>query len=110
LALWIPGISKGATIAYVVLYGLSSGAYVSLIGGLVAQISVPQEIGYRTGLIFLAAAVPGLATNPIAGAILTNTGSWASVKVFSGVLIIVGTTLVLYTRVAKVGWKLTTVF
>jgi hypothetical protein len=48
--------------------------------------------------------------NPIAGAILAHTGSWGDVKTFCGVLLIVGTTMVMGTRVAHVGWKLTAVF
>ena len=62
LALWIPGNGQGATIAYSVVFGFFSGAYLSLIGGLVAQISVPSEIGYRTGLVFLVSSIPVLTT------------------------------------------------
>ena len=82
LDLWIPAIGQGATIAYAVLVGYLSGAYFSLIGALVAQISAPHEIGHRTGLVFLATSIPGLTTNPIAGAILAHTGSWSDVKIF----------------------------
>jgi MFS family permease len=83
---------------------------VSLIAALIAQISAPREIGYRSGLVFLAASIPGLTGNPIAGAILAHTGSWVDVKFFCGVLLIAGTTVVMGTRVAHVGWKLTAVF
>ncbi|KAE9363191.1 MFS general substrate transporter [Stipitochalara longipes BDJ] len=110
LTLWIAGNGQGATIAYAVLFGFFSGAYVSLIGGVVAQISAPREIGYRTGLVFLVASIPSLTSNPIAGAILAQTGSWVNVKVFSGVFILAGTTLVMGTRIAHAGWKLTAVF
>jgi MFS family permease len=110
LALWIPANWQEATIAYAVLVGCFSGAYVYVIGALVAQISAPREIRYRTGLVFLASSVSGLTTNPIAGAILAHTGSWGDVKIFCGVLLIVGTTMVMGTRVAHVGWKLTAVF
>ncbi len=110
LALWIPSTSQAGTIAYAALFGFFSGAYVSLIGALVAQISPLPEIGFRTGITFLVAALPGLVTAPIAGAILDNTGSWASVKIFSGVFIIAGTTVMLGCRVVHVGWKPTAKF
>ncbi|KAF4458508.1 major facilitator superfamily transporter, partial [Fusarium albosuccineum] len=64
LALWIPDVSDPALIAFAVLFGFCSGAYVSLIAPLVMQISPMSEIGLRTGLIFFAASFPGLTTNP----------------------------------------------
>ncbi|CAI4215868.1 unnamed protein product [Parascedosporium putredinis] len=53
LALWIPCNTQEGIIAFSALYGFSSGAYVSLIGPLIAQISPLPEIGFRTGIIFL---------------------------------------------------------
>lgn len=76
LALWIPAKGNGATIAFAALFGFASGAYVSLIAALVAQVSPPREIGFRTGLVFLISALPGLTADPIAGAIIAHTGSW----------------------------------
>ncbi|KAH7020744.1 putative MFS transporter [Microdochium trichocladiopsis] len=118
LALWIPTSSTtaaatrdGIIIAFSVLFGFFSGAYVSLLGALVAAISPPREIGFRTGLVFLVAAVPGLVTNPIAGAILSSSsgsggGSFVGVKVFAGVLILAGTLCVSTSRGIATSWKL----
>ncbi|KAH8896776.1 MFS general substrate transporter [Thozetella sp. PMI_491] len=105
LALWIPGTSQEATIAFAVLFGFFSGAYVSLIGALVAQISPLPEIGIRTGLLFFMCAAPGLVTSPIAGALLANSGNWADLKVFAGVFILVGTTVIFGCRISHVGLK-----
>jgi MFS family permease len=110
LAFWIPAQSQDAIIAVSVLVGCFSGAYISLVGALVAQISPLPEIGYRTGLVFLFAALPSLATNPIAGVILSSTGSWIYLMVFSGIFTLVGTTVVWTTRIMHVGWKLSAVF
>ncbi|KAJ9142398.1 MFS general substrate transporter [Pleurostoma richardsiae] len=110
LALWIPGTSNGATVAFAILFGFFSGAYVSLIAALVAHISPLPEIGFRTGLVFLFASLPGLTTDPIAGAIIDHTGSWVGLKVFAGGLCLVGTTFIVATRVSHVGWNLTAVF
>ncbi|KAH9217959.1 major facilitator superfamily transporter [Leptodontidium sp. 2 PMI_412] len=107
LALWLPsGRNDGAHIAYAVLYGFFSGAYVSLIAGLVAQVSPMKEIGFRTGIVFFVNSIGALTTSPIAGAILEKeNGGWTGVKVFSGVFCIAGTAFVFAARVYKVGWK-----
>ncbi|CAK7204205.1 hypothetical protein SEUCBS139899_006959 [Sporothrix eucalyptigena] len=110
LALWIPGTSKSATIAFAALFGFFSGAYISLIASLVAQVSPHKEMGYRTGMVFLVASIPGLVTSPIAGAILANGDNWVGVKVFAGVLLLVGSTITLAARVKYAGFSPKTVF
>ncbi|KAM3508001.1 hypothetical protein MY11210_006923 [Beauveria gryllotalpidicola] len=110
LALWIPSSSTGGIIAFAILFGFCSGAYVSLIGPLVAQISPLKEIGFRTGNVFFVSSIGGLVTNPISGAILGNDKSWVGVKVFAGVFCLLGTVLVLFSRARRVGWKLGVVF
>lgn len=108
LALWIPGTSNAAVIAFAVIFGFTSGAYASLIANLIVKISPNfKVIGYRTGLAFLFGSIGGLTTNPIAGAILQNSnGSYVGMKVFSGVFILAGTTLVFAARLQKTGLKL----
>lgn len=110
LALWIPGTSKSATIAFAALFGFFSGAYVSLIASLVAQVSPHKEMGYRTGMVFLVASIPGLVTSPIAGAILAHNDNWVGVKVFAGVLLLVGSTVIVFSRVKYAGFNPRTVF
>ncbi|KAG5946942.1 hypothetical protein E4U53_006503 [Claviceps sorghi] len=91
LALWIPSSSTGGIMAFAALFGYCSGAYISLIAPLVAQISPLSEIGFRTGTIFLVASISGLVTNPISGAILGDDKNWVGVKVFAGILCLAGT-------------------
>ncbi|WDK22564.1 major facilitator superfamily transporter [Colletotrichum graminicola] len=110
LALWIPAKTDGAIIAFAVLFGFCSGAYVSLIAPLIAQISPIQEIGFRTGIAFLANAIAGLTTNPINGAILSGSGGWVGIKIFSGVFCLAGTAFILAARVRRTGWKLMAAF
>lgn len=88
------------------LFGFFSGAYVSLLGALVAAVSAPREIGYRTGVLFLVAAVPGLVTNPIGGAILSSGGGFVGMKVYAGVMMLAGSVLVAGSRGVATGWKL----
>lgn len=106
LALWLPDTSDPALIAFAVLFGFFSGAYVSLITPLVMQISPMKELGFRTGIVLSVAAISGLTTNPINGAIIDSASSWTGLKVFSGVLCLVGTTFVLVARIRETGWKM----
>ncbi|KAF5004924.1 hypothetical protein FDECE_8595 [Fusarium decemcellulare] len=106
LALWIPASNSAAIVAFAVLFGFSSGAYVSLLAPLVAQISPPAEIGFRSGLVFSAESVGGLTTNPISGAIREGPLGWQGTKIFAGVLGVVGTTFILAARIHRTGFNL----
>ena len=110
LALWIPASGNAAIITFAILFGFFSGAYVSLIPALVAQISPPKEIGFRTGLVFLLSSFGGLTTGPIAGAILANHGGWLGLKVFAGAFCLAGTTFVLAARFYFTGPKFSVAF
>ncbi|KAH8676150.1 major facilitator superfamily domain-containing protein [Xylariales sp. PMI_506] len=105
LALWLPDISNAGLLAFVILFGFFSGAYVSLVTPLIVQVSPLAEIGFRTGITFMFCAFSGLITNPINGAILDDNGGWTGVKIFSGVCFLVGTTFVLFARGRRTGWK-----
>lgn len=107
LALWLPDPSSDAAlIAFAVLFGFFSGAYVSLITPLVMAISPMPQLGYRTGVVLFVSAIGGLTTNPITGAILDSSGGWVGLKIFSGVFCIVGTSFVLVARFRETGLKL----
>ncbi|KAK2052696.1 MFS general substrate transporter [Colletotrichum caudatum] len=105
LALWIPSNADGAIIAFAVLFGFCSGAYNSQVAPLVAQVSPMQEIGFRTGIVFLANDID-LTTNPTNGAILGDGNDWTGVKVFSGFFCLAGTTFIFAARIRRTGWKL----
>ncbi|KAL4945678.1 hypothetical protein BDV06DRAFT_184235 [Aspergillus oleicola] len=105
LALWLPSSSTASLIAFSILFGFFSGAYVSLLTPLVMQISPMSELGFRTGILFLATAVGGLTTNPINGAIVDGDGGWDGLKIFSGLMALLGTSFVLVARVRGTGWR-----
>ena len=92
------------------MFGFFSGAYVSLIGALVAQVSPLPEIGFRMGIVFLMASVPGLVSSPIAGAILAGSGGWTGLKAFAGSFIVGGTVLMMLARMVYTKFKLWTIF
>lgn len=110
LALWIPCNTTGGLIAFAALFGFSSGAYVSLIAPLVAQVSPLPEIGVRTGLVLFICALPGLTTNPINGEILAGSSGLTGIKIFAGVFCLAGTICIVAARVHKVGWGFKAVF
>lgn len=107
LALWIPVNNTAGIIAFAALFGFCSGAYVSLIAPLVAQISPMQEIGFRTGIVFFISSVGGLTTNPINGAIIAGPSGLTGIKIFAGVFCFAGTVFIMAARVHRMGWSLT---
>lgn len=79
----------------------------SLGPALIAQISSPAEIGYRTGIFFFVSSFGGLTTGPIAGAITTHAGGdYLGMKIYSGICCLAGTTFVLAARFYETGPKL----
>ncbi|PYH90151.1 MFS general substrate transporter [Aspergillus ellipticus CBS 707.79] len=95
LAFWIPVTGDAATLVYYALLGLSTGAFFSL---------AVAVIGYWTGVNFFFSSFPALVTNPIAGQILARDGgSYWGVKVYCGIVIIVGALLILGTRLCQTG-------
>ncbi|KFA81136.1 hypothetical protein S40288_01002 [Stachybotrys chartarum IBT 40288] len=110
LALWLPAANDATLVAFAVLFGFFSGAYVTLIAPLVMQISPMAEIGFRTGVILLTSSFAGLTTGPINGSLLDRPGNWDNIKIFSGVFCLVGTTLIFVARIRRTGLKLLVVF
>lgn len=100
----------GGIVAISVLYGLFSGAYVSLISPLFASLaSSISEIGIRLGLAFTVCSVAALAGTPIAGALLTDELLWkrpiafgAACMFFAFILLVCGRMI---TARAKGTWK-----
>ncbi|KIN02991.1 hypothetical protein OIDMADRAFT_195593 [Oidiodendron maius Zn] len=110
IAMWIPASNDSITIAFTVLFGMFSGAYISLMPALIAQLSPIDEIGYRNGISSLAGCVGGLLSTPIAGKILQGHDGLVGMKIFAGTFILAGTTGALVARIARTGFKLNVVF
>ncbi|KAH9985673.1 MFS general substrate transporter [Xylariaceae sp. FL0662B] len=107
LALWIPGKTAGATIAYGAVFGFASGGFISLAPACVAQISDLREIGTRTGVMFLFSALGALTGSPIGGAILARQGgAYLGLQLFSGVAMVMGMCLFALSRWLQVGFKM----
>jgi len=107
LALWLPSRNNAPAIVFCVLYGFSSGAFVSMGPALIAQISPIREIGIRSGTFFLCVAVAGLTGNPIGGALVDkDNGGFLYLQIFCGVAMAVGSILYVASRWVEVGFKL----
>lgn len=57
LALWLPATANAPIIVFSALYGFASGAFISLIPPLTAQISDIREIGVRLGTLWLTVGI-----------------------------------------------------
>lgn len=68
--MWLPARPLSTVIAFVCLYGFTSGIFISVTPAVVAQISPDDRIGARIGAFFTLAAVATLIGTPIAGQLL----------------------------------------
>lgn len=111
LGLWIPGKDDGAIIAFCILYGFGSGAFISLAPAILAQISPLPELGVRQGTCFAFTAIATLVSNPIAGALVPNTSvdPFWKLQVYTGVLMVAGGVMMVVARVLAGGKSLTKV-
>jgi MFS family permease len=107
LALWIPGKSTVAIVLYGVVFGFSSGGFISLQPACIAQISDIREIGTRTGTAFLVQAVGALTGSPIGGALVTAYGgSYLGLQLFCGIIMTASGFFYLAARYVQQGTKL----
>lgn len=105
LGLWLPSTGNVPIILFAALFGISSGAGISLTPALCAKLSPIRDIGVRTGTVFTIAAFAGLTGSPIGGAIISSSGgSFTNAIAFGGIACAIGTMLFVATRIAYAGW------
>ncbi|KAF9471158.1 MFS general substrate transporter [Pholiota conissans] len=79
--------TSGALIVISVLYGLFSGAWLSLAMATLASLSrSPQEVGARTGIALALSSFGILGSSPIQGALLSSHFTWNKPIIFAGTL------------------------
>ena len=109
LALWLPAKANTPLIMFAALYGLGSGAFVSLIPAVIAQISDIREIGLRIGTEFAVLSFAALVSNPIGGALITRDhGKFRYLQIWCGVILLAGSTMYILARASLVGFKIRT--
>jgi MFS family permease len=106
LALWLPSRSNVPIIIFAALSGFSSGAFISLLPALVAQISDIRQIGVRNGSLFAVISVATLAGSPNGGALVTaNHDGFMYLQIFCGMVLIAGSFLFVASRAVQVGFR-----
>ncbi|GAB1217487.1 MFS sugar transporter [Aspergillus terreus] len=104
LALWIPAKGNAAMIVFAALYGFGSGAFVSLLPAMIAQISDMKEIGTRTGVEFAIMSVAALVSNPIGGKLIRYYPmDFTHLQIFCGVVLLGGACFFALARIALAG-------
>jgi MFS family permease len=107
LAIWIPGKSTATTILYGALYGFTSGAYISLIPAIIAQISDLREIGTRSGISLFVGSLGALTGSPIGGAIVgAQHGQYLGLKLWTGLTIATGFIFLILARAVQVKFRI----
>lgn len=94
--------TKGACVAFALLYGFTSGGLISLQSACVAQITKNMRIiGVMIGVMMAVCSVGALTGNPIGGALTSMKVGGVSAWVdFGGVLLLAGTLVLLAARLA----------
>ncbi|MCJ1359063.1 MAG: hypothetical protein MMC33_009063 [Icmadophila ericetorum] len=107
LALWLPATTNAPIIVFAVLYGFGSGAFVSMVPAVIAQISDIRQIGMRTGTLFAIISVGALCGGPIGGAFIdSQDGAFGHLQIFGGVMLLAGAAMFMFARVSLVGWTI----
>lgn len=82
--------SAGSTIVFAIIYGFTSGAFLSLCSPVLATLSRnTSEIGVRIGFGFFVSSFGALVGAPIDGALLGNSFPWYKAIIFSAVTMFV---------------------
>ncbi|KAM7213119.1 Major facilitator superfamily domain containing protein [Rhypophila decipiens] len=106
LGIWIPGKSVAALTVYAVLFGLSSGGFISLLPAVIAQASPDiSQMGLRTGAAFAVASFGSLTGTPIAGAVVSaHGGSYLGLQIFCGCTMLASVLVFVAARGVQVGF------
>ena len=96
---WLRITSTAALCILAVLFGVFSGGVISLMLSTLSHIAPhPREIGTYIGMACGIIAFAGLVGTPITGAMLTHYHAYSQAIIFSGVMALVGSSLILVSR------------
>lgn len=110
LAVWVPVKSTAGILVFIIIFGFSSGGFISLGPTLIAQISDISKIGTRVGTSYAIMAFGALTGSPIAGAIVSSQGGkYIGLQLFCGCTMLASAAVFVVARYSLVGFKLTKV-
>ncbi|KAF5546003.1 monocarboxylate transporter 2 [Fusarium mexicanum] len=93
-------------VVFAVIFGFSSGGYISLVPTLIAQLSDIRQIGTRVGAAFAVQSFGALTGSPIAGAIVSaQNGDYLGLQLFCGCSMLAGCIFFVFARYVQVGLK-----
>ncbi|KAF8162499.1 major facilitator superfamily domain-containing protein, partial [Mycena galopus ATCC 62051] len=95
--------SKGSFVAIAIVYGFSSGAYISSFSLPIYRLGDIADVGQRSGMAMTLTAIGAMAGPPISGAISTNAGGYRAVACYAGSMIMAAIVLMLVTRQLALG-------
>ncbi|RJE27029.1 Major Facilitator Superfamily [Aspergillus sclerotialis] len=99
---WIRMTTSASIIVFAALYGFFSGGVIGLTPAVFANITPnPQDIGTYMGMGMAIISIATLIGPPINGALVNAYGGFVQVQVFTGVVILVGSTLVVITKLVS---------
>lgn len=83
---WIGIHNTGGIVAFAVLYGFFSGAFVALPAVVLTALTPdPSKLGTRMGMCSTVCSLGSLCGAPVAGALLSDTGGYLALQLFSAV-------------------------
>lgn len=105
--IWIGIHNFSGIIAFACFYGFFSGAFISIAPVAIVVLTEDlTKIGTRMGQSFFVCSFGLLIGTPVSGAILSASGKWIGVQLFSGILLLCTAGAFFAARTCKVGWKL----
>ncbi|KAF8630771.1 hypothetical protein AX15_002740 [Amanita polypyramis BW_CC] len=96
--IWPYARTKHGLVAIAVVYGLCSGAYVSLMANPLMEFGDTGDVGRRLGMFMSILAVGALAGPPISGAILRTSGGFVAMGWYAGSMVLIGVAMMGTTR------------
>nr|VWP00649.1 MFS domain-containing protein [Ganoderma boninense] len=81
---WPFANSAGGNVAVAVVYGASSGVFVSLLSTPIVRMGRMEDVGVRIGMCFTVMALSAVAGPPISGAINAATGGFKFTGIYAG--------------------------
>ncbi|TFK63766.1 MFS general substrate transporter [Pluteus cervinus] len=100
---WPFATTKTSLVVITIIYGFSSGSYMSLLSNPIMEMGVTGDVGRRIGMFMSILAIGALAGPPISGAINSATGGFAVVGYYAGTSVLVGVGMMCITRYLVLG-------